>query len=45
MTNKQQVVQVAICGHGWFYVSEADVMNSVLINVIGLICVFYQLVH
>lgn len=39
-----QVVQVIVGGRGQLYGSESDVMESIIINAVGLICVFYQLV-
>ena len=38
------MVQVAVCGGGQFQGPEADIVQSLIVNAIGLICVLYKLV-
>ena len=39
------MVQVTICGCGKFQGTETNVIKSLIINTVGLVCVFYQLMY
>ena len=40
-----KMVQVTICGCGKFQGTETNVIKSLIINTVGLVCVFYQLMY
>lgn len=42
---RDKVVEVSICGCGELQRAEADVIESLIINAVGLICVLNQLMH
>lgn len=42
---RDKVVEVSICGCGELQRVEADVIKSLIINAVGLICVLNQLMH
>ena len=40
-----EMVEVAIGGGGQFQGTETNVIESLVINTVGLVCVFYQLMY
>ena len=40
-----EMVQVPVGGRGQFQGTETDVVESLVINTVGLVCVFHQLMH
>merc|ERR1712038_786519 len=43
--SRYQMVEITVCGGGELQGTEADIVESLVVNAIGLICVLYQLMY